>query len=432
MPRGRHPAVNGEAGTTPPAEPPVAIAVSPRGWAESLHRFAADHGGVRVRARILDARQALDEPYAVLAADDLTSFLTPRMVAELRRSGRRLLGVYDPVEPEGRRWLEDLGADTVVPATAPPEELLAALRQLAATVIRPAPAEVGRDRAPGPAPAGEEPRRGREAPGDRGQVTVVGAPPGGCGATEVALALAGALAGGGPVVVVDADPAAPAVAQRVGVDLHPNLRSAVDAVEHWSGELAGTLQRPTRSRFEVLAGVRAGADLRAGEVADVVRELAAGSRQVVVDLGSRAEIGGGHGRGLARALLAEADRVVAVGAPTPVGLSRLLRWLAGARSATTAPVEVAFNRVTPGAFLRSELEAELRRTWSPAGLAFLPADGRVQRAAWAARPVPRGPFTRAVARLADGAAPATFSARGGGGARWVAGGGLLGRWRRRG
>lgn len=432
MPRGRRLAVTGEAAPTPPAEPPVAIAVSPRGWAEGLHRFAADHGGVRVRARVLDARQALDEPYAVLAADDLTSFLTPRLATELRRSGRRLLGVYDPVEPQGRRWLERVGADTVLPATAGPEELLAALRELAATATSTtAPAVGGAPAsAPDPAPAGgASPGRGR-APADRGRVTVVGAPPGGCGATEVVLALAQALAADGGVVVVDADPASPAVAQRLGVGLHPNLRSAVDAVEHWTGEVTGTLQRPPRTRFEVLAGVRAGADLRAGEVADVVRELAVGRREVVVDLGARAEVGGDRGTGLARALLAEADRVVAVGAPTPVGLSRLLRWLAGARAVAAAPLEVAFNRVPAGAFLRSELEAELRRTWSPAGLVFLPADGRVQRAAWAGRPVPRGPFTRAVARLAAGATPASFCARGGAGGARTAGGGLMGRWRR--
>ncbi|MDP9021694.1 MAG: hypothetical protein M3N57_03140, partial [Actinomycetota bacterium] len=115
-------------------EPEIAIVVSPRDWAERLHRFVADHGGARVRARVLDAREALNDDYLVLVAEDLTSFLTPRLVAELRRRDRRVLGVYDPAEPWGRERLTEVGADEVIDLTATPEEFLRVIQALAASI----------------------------------------------------------------------------------------------------------------------------------------------------------------------------------------------------------------------------------------------------------------------------------------------------------
>ncbi|MEX0657860.1 MAG: hypothetical protein WD080_01885, partial [Egibacteraceae bacterium] len=77
-------------------EPEIALAASPRDWAQRLHRHLADHGGARVRATVLHPHDALAETYAVLVVDDTTSFLSHRLLDELRRTGRRVLGVYDP------------------------------------------------------------------------------------------------------------------------------------------------------------------------------------------------------------------------------------------------------------------------------------------------------------------------------------------------
>lgn len=366
-------------------EPPIAIGVSPRSWADALHRFVADHGGARVRARVLDGRQALDEAYSVLVVDDLASFLTVRLVHELHRRGRRVLGVFDPVEAHGRVRLAELAVDEVVPASSPPDELLATVVRLASTA--PAGATVPFSGVP---PA--------QADGRRGVVTAVAGPPGGCGVTEVAVAVAAASPGRGRTVLVDADGEQPSVAQRLGLPLHPNLRSAVEAVEHWSGALADSLQRPADASFDVLVGAAAEGDgPRAGEVADVIAELAGLPRHVVVDLGH--DLRGDRGAAaVARSLLRRCDRALVVAAPTPVGVTRLLRWLADARP--TVPVHVVFNRVPPSRYVCAQLEAELCRTYQPRTVSFLPADRRVERMAWAGRPVRGGPFARAAGRLA--------------------------------
>ncbi|HEX2029217.1 MAG TPA: hypothetical protein VHF25_14580, partial [Nitriliruptorales bacterium] len=223
-------------------EPEIAIVVSPRDWAERLHRFVADHGGARVRARVLDAREALDDVYAVLVAEDLTSFLTPRLVEQLHARGRRVLGVHDPGEPWGRRRLDDLGIDETIELDAAPEEFVRAIEALAAGMsldyeltelvarvgTRPVRADAASGKSDGASPGGT--------------LTSVGGPSGGVGVTEVALGLAVALAARGePTVLLDGDELAPCLAQRLGLPLHPNIRTAIDAVEHRSGRLEDAL-----------------------------------------------------------------------------------------------------------------------------------------------------------------------------------------------
>jgi MinD-like ATPase involved in chromosome partitioning or flagellar assembly len=387
--------------------PEVAIAVSPRDWAERLHRFIADHGGARVRARVLDGREALDETYAVLVVDDLTSFLTARLVGELHHRGRRILGIYDPVEPAGADRLEALGVDDVAAANEDDERLVRRIDALALA----AGADLDRELT---ALASEPARRDDGTATDdagpsvrRGVVVAVSAPPGGAGATEVAIELAHALVDGGVrTCLVDVDEVAPSVAPRLGLGLHPNIRTAVDLVQHRSGSLVGALQAVADGPA-VVAGAPTGrdaVDLRPGEVVDVLDELAERFQVVLVDIGHRFEELGGLGRvgryGRARAVLDRADLVVGVAAASPTGVTRFLDWLADARACASAPVHVVVNRLHGGAFHTGELEHEIRRTYSPPSLHVVPEDRRVAAAAWDGVRVARGPFRKAVAGLA--------------------------------
>lgn len=391
--------------------PEVAIVVSPRGWAERLHRFVADHGGARVRARILDGREAVDERYQVLVAEDLTSFLTPRLVGELHRSGRRILGVFDDAEPWGRQRLLELGVDDAVPADAGPETLLRSIEALAVEATSDLDAEL---LALGGDAGVEEAAGAREGSSVAGAMTVVTGPPGGVGRTEIAIGLVAAHAAAGDrAVLVDGDDVAPSVAQRLGLSLHPNLRTATDVVEHWSGQLQDCLQTVPGTTVGVLVGLASGrdsAELRPASVVAVLRELARSHRHVVVDVGCRIEDVHGLAAGqtryaLARMLVAEADTVVVVGAPTPVGLARLLEWVADVRSLSAAPLSVVFNRVPTGPYRRGELEEELHRSFVPDRLAFVPEDRRVRDAAWAGEVAGRGGFARATRELAAALAP---------------------------
>lgn len=390
-------------------EPQVAMAASPREWAARLHRHLADHGGGRVRATILHPREAVGETYDVLVVDDTTSYLSHRLIGELQHQGRAVLGVYDPEDPRGKGELLEIGADVVLAQTATTEEFIQAITALTTERRTQPPApSAGGPVAGGPEPV--EPARGR--------LTAVGGPAGGPGATEIAIALAAAVGRRGHAcVLLDADEVAPSVAQRLGLPTYPNLRTAVDAVEHLAGTLAETLALVAGGPFWALPGLARAADwaqVRPTETVEVARQLARPGVQVLANVGHRLEdllAGGSPSRyATTRALLAAADVLVGVGMATPVGVARLVEWVADVRAlAPLTPVHLIINRAPAGGFKRAEVEAELRRNLTPASLHFAAADPRVDAASWAAELVAAGPFRRGVEALADAAVPAAVA-----------------------
>lgn len=360
----------------------LALAASARPWAGALHRFLADHGGARVRAIVMGPEEAVAETYDALIIDDVCSFLTPRLVDQVRRHGRLVVGVYDARDgADAKRRLLECGVDDVIEAEAGPDEFLGVVRAVL-------------DLAPyAPAPAAATP------PERKGEVIVVGAPPGGCGASEVALALAGTFG----ALLVDADDVAPSLAQRLGTPLLPNLRTAIDVVYHQSGSLDEVI---VDTGVPLLPGLATGEDwgqLHPGEVDAVVTEAAAVHSRVVVNVGSgleRPHVGEGR-FGLARAMVRMADRIVGVGLGHPIGLARLVRWASEAAAlAPDTPLVLAINRAARSPYQRAEIENELADALPGLPVVFLPEDKRVAEAAWAGVPVSRGPFRRAVGRLA--------------------------------
>jgi MinD-like ATPase involved in chromosome partitioning or flagellar assembly len=403
-------------------EPRIALAASPREWAQALHRHVADHGGARVRATVLHQRDAVAEDYDVFVADDATSFLTPRLVAELHRTGRSVLGVFDPDDPRGKGELLDMGVDDVIARDAGPAAFVSALVGLHGHRRRPAEADLdllvreltGEVPATRTQPAaavtvpGPPPADGRVS----GLITAVGATGGGTGATEVAIALALAIGSGGDAtVLVDADEVAPSLAQRLALPPYPNLRAAVDALEQAARPLPSLLA--AAGPFAVLPGLsapRGWAELRPLPAVEVLEVLAETHRHVVANVGPRLEdvqgVAGGGRYGVTREVLRRADAILGVAQPSPTGMARLLGWLGEVRElAPATPVHVLFNKTPASAFKRGELQAELERTASPASIWFAPADARVERAAWDGCLPPAGPFTRAAAEAAAVIAP---------------------------
>lgn len=365
----------------------MALAASARPWADSLHRFLLDHGGARVRAVVMGPDEATNESYDVLVIDDVCSFLTPRLIEQVRRRGRFAVGVFDARDAaDAKRRLLDCGVDDVIEEGATPEEFLTVIRG----VLELAPY----------APPSIEPRVAEES---RGRVVVVGGPPGGCGASEVAIALAQDAG----AILVDGDDVAPALAQRLGAPLLPNLRTAIDIVHHRPGPLEEAVVRTPA--VKLVPGLAMGdewSQLHPGEVEAVIDELAATGSAVVVNVGAgleRPEVGEGR-FGLARGLIRLADRVVAVGLPQPVAITRLVRWVTEAKVLSPdADVLVVVNRAGRSSYQRAEVEAELARALPESPVLFVPEDRRVTEAAWAGKAVPRGPFRRAVGKLAKAA-----------------------------
>lgn len=382
----------------------LGIVVSARAWDEQLHRFTVDHGGARVRIRVLSPEDAVAESFDVLVVDDITSFLTRHLVDVLHGQKKLILGVFDPDSaPDGERRLKELGIDHTVEASAPPEEFLRVLDRLSEQMGPRAMLAPG-----GPVPAAAP------VEDERGSVIVVGGPEGGVGSTEIAIALARRLrTGSRDAVLVDADDVNPSVAQRLGLPLHPNLRTAVDALQHRSEAFLDSLMFPRHLDVEVLAGLsnpRDWIELRPTEVVSVVDELAAQRRAIVLDVSARLEdlsyFGGPPRYALGRALIDRADQIIAVGLPTPIGVARLLEWIAAARDiAPDTPVHVVVNKAPKAAYLQGELQTEIVRSYLPVSLTFIPEDRRVGAAAWEGEAVPSGPFQKGVQALAEALRP---------------------------
>jgi MinD-like ATPase involved in chromosome partitioning or flagellar assembly len=383
-----------------------------------------DHGGAIVRGYVMSPDDVLAESYDVLIIDDVTSFLSHRLVSTLRGRGVRVIGVYDEVDAReaGRRRLREIGVDEAVPASTTPNEFLQVITRLAGPFVPDDPELAGllddvgaRIAARGSSGDGDAP----PPPGPhRGRVITVAAATGGSGATEVAIGIAGAARDRGVAAVLcDSDDQAPAVAQRLGLGLHPNIRTAVDAVHHGTTALESTLAHSDDMGIEVLCGLpnpRDWYELRAAEVAEVVAELTRIRPLIVANVGPRIDdlpnLGGPARFGVTRAVVGIADAIVLVGLASPLGVRRIVDWLADARTLiASTPIHLVINQYPGGGFAIGEIEAELRRTVTPHSVTVIPSDPRVLRAVWEGVPVPRGKFSRAVAGLAAHFFPAGVS-----------------------
>jgi MinD-like ATPase involved in chromosome partitioning or flagellar assembly len=371
-------------------EPEVALAFSPEPWVEALHRHCTDHGGARVRELVLDPATLLEVSFDVLVASHRWPPLTAGLVRDVHDMGGRVLGIHDLGEPEAARHLAQIGVDAVATTDGGPGAIVGVVADLAP--------EAGRDQ-PLSRPPAPEPRT------RRGRRVVVGGAPG-CGRSEIAIELARQASATGRVALVDGDDVAPAIAARLGLPIEPNLRSAVERVEHGRGSPVPAVTR-VEGTLDVVAGLPnpgAWEQVRPSEVERVLAALErSGCGTVVLDVAAPLDDVGGPPRGryaLARHLVACASDHVAVGAATPVGVARLLAWLADAAAITAAARwHVVLNRAPRDAFRGRELAVELLRTYPAASLTLVPADRRVEAAAWAGELVGRGPFTRALRPL---------------------------------
>ena len=372
------------------SEPEVAIAFTADPWVEILHRHLTDHGGARVRSLVVEPQGALEESYDVLLAGHRWSALTRAVVDDVRARGRAVIGVFDADEPASRRHLHSLGVDAFIESDAGPDAFVRAITAVA-----------GRRSEQTPAHLSEAGPRG-------GRLIVVGGPPG-TGRTEIALELAVALGRGTASVLLDADDVGPSVAPRLQLPLEPNLRTAIDAVEHARGDLAQCLVADRSGVVRAVSGLpnaSSWSHVRPGEVVRVAERLIRDDGVVVADIGGAIEdVQATAGRGryaVARALLADADVVVCVCDGSPTGVGRLLTWVVDARSiAPSAPFFVVVNRAPGARFRRGELFEELTTTVLLCDVVFVPADARVAEAAWNGTTVGRSAFTRVVATLAE-------------------------------
>jgi MinD superfamily P-loop ATPase len=370
-------------------EPEVALAFTADVWVEELHRHLTDHGGARVRTLLVEPEGALEETYDVLVAGHRWPALTRALVVDVHAQGRAVVGVHDPEEVASREHLVALGVDVLVDSDAGPDAFVRAITGVAG--LR------------------EDQLRTRlAAPAVRlGRLVTVGGSPG-SGRTEIAIELARAMTRRTSVVLIDADDVAPAVAPRLQLPIEPNVRTAIDAVEHGRGELGRCVLLQQNSGLRIVSGLpnaSAWAQVRPSEVLRVVERIGDGADVVADGAGMLDDLAASTGRGrfaTGRALVAQSDVLIAVCEPSPHGIGRLLGWAVEAVAlAPDAALFVAVNRAPDARFRRGELYEEISKSLPLCDVRFVPADRRVADAAWAGTAVAKGPFGRAVAQLAE-------------------------------
>ena len=368
-------------------------------------------------ASVMAAEDALMDGYDVFVADDTTSFLGIRFVADLQRRGVSVVGVYDPAEAEGsgRQRLLDLRVDEAIEVDASPSEFLRVLARASLNSAEEADGGLSAlvaDLA-GPGSRRPDPFDASGKGAQRGRLVVVAGASGGVGATEVAIGIAAQVASRGEnPVLVDADDIGPSVAQRLGLAVNPNLRTAIDVIHAGNGSLEEVLLGGLNG-FEVIGGLanrRDWFEVRPGDLSEAMLGLARVRDHVVVNISSRLEdlpaMGGPARYGVSRSMLALADVVVLVANPTPIGVARVLDWITEAKPLIeTTPLYVAFNAYRGGRFKVAEIQAELQRVYQPGAIVFIPYDRGLSHATWQGLLPDRGPFSKAVALLAAAVAP---------------------------
>ncbi len=387
-------------------EPAVAVGSSQRPWVAELMSYAQDHAGIRVVGTVLSGQEALEQSYDVLLIDDTTSYLTKRLIDRVQLMRRIVIGVYEGTRGDvGRSKLQDFGVDAVIDAEASPKEFLARIRSATEQRL------VDRDFAEIVA---DEPAFSEETSDDllmgqvddqleEGSQRSVIVVSGSNGVTEVCVGLAAQLARrGSSVVIVDLDTMEPSIAQRLGMQLSPNVLTAVESLR-FSGDI-GAAVLTHETGFGVLAGLPSPREWEACGVddsADLVGVLAGAHVNVIVRVNRHLEdlspFGVTVGRfAVARRLAADADQLVVVGDPSPTGVTAVLSWIGDARAISGEPVHVVMNHCGRSLYQQGEITEEIGRTFRSASVVFLPEDQRVRKAAWQGEVAPLGRFTKAL------------------------------------
>ena len=303
------------------------------------HRVVARCSGADdLAAQLETARPEL----AVAAA--APQYLSSRVVATCDAIGVRLLVVAGSVQE--RRFAATLGV--VDPVDAPFEWAARRAPLVEATPRVAEVAEVDEQTRVRPVrvpavPAVPSPPAAVDPPPRRGSIVAVWGPDGAPGRTSLAIALAAELAeGGGLVALADADTHAAAIAPALGLlDEAPGFAAACrlagsGALDRAQFERIAQPHRAGRGDIQVLTGLGRASrwpELTAERIAGVLAAARDWADVTVVDVSASFEhdeelmtdLNAPRRNAATIEVLRSADRVVAVGAADPIGLSRFLR-----------------------------------------------------------------------------------------------------------
>lgn len=324
--------------------------------------------------RVMSASEAVSSEFDVLFIDDVCSYLTQRLVIDVRASGKSIVGVFDPSDgTDAKRRLLEVGIGDVIESDASPEEFLA----IAAVTI-----------------SHSAPPRDVTVQSDGGGYRIgLTGPPGGVGVTEISCSLAVDLSRRHRTALVDANLTWPSIGQRLALPVHPNLRTAIDLVLHEPERLEDAAH--TVGVLSVIPGpANPGVvTVSQADLVALISGLGHAHSRVVVDLGYSPDV--------PVEVIRCFDAILVVGTGEPVGLTRLARTAERIAAAVDPECELGLvvNRVDKGVRQRAEIVSVLAGSTPGLPVVLIPEDRGIRRAVWDGSSVGRGPLQRAVRQL---------------------------------
>ncbi len=422
---------------------PVLTAVTDAGWeADLVAALGRIDTGIHVARRCVDlpdllAIAATGVARVALVAADLRG-LDGEALTRLTASRVRVVVLVNPGDDPAERRMRQLGLAAVLPATASPAEIAAAVVALdgsaGADPVGGAPAHsyaFSATDAPGPVPAGpaapasaaSSAPAGDEQPVS-GLLVAVWGPTGAPGRTTIAAGVAGELAHQGvSTLLADADVYGGVLAQVLGVlDDAPGVAAAARMANAGTLDVAAlaSVARTVSPRLRLLSGLNRAdrwPELRPSAVSAVWSAARRLAEVTVVDCGFSLEqdeeliydTAAPRRNGATLTTLEMADRVLVVGSADPVGLQRLIRGLSELGEVLPASTSVVVvNRLRTGVVPGNpdrQVRAALERFAAVTDVVAVPYDRSGFDAALAGgrqlrEVAPNSPARRALAELA--------------------------------
>jgi MinD-like ATPase involved in chromosome partitioning or flagellar assembly len=341
-----------------------------------------ERAGVHIVRRCVDVADLLaaattGQARAALVAADLPD-LDADVVAGLRAARVEPLGVVADDAPAAAHRLHQIGIGTVLVTGGGDELATQVVDSLARSTLS---GQV----------SAEPPDAGGEAPMRRlGEVVAVWGPTGAPGRSTVAIGLAAELAGlGHPTMLVDADVYGGAVAQHLAIlDDVSGLLAAARSAKAGALDPAGLAAHCRQlGGLRILTGLPRPdrwPELSPAAMAAVLVAARATADYVVVDCGFSLEseeelmfdTAAPRRNGATLCVLEQADRVLAVGAADPVGLSRLARGVVDLTAVLPwCEPSIVVNRMRPSlGWSAAEATAMIERFTGRGPAVVLPED----------------------------------------------------------
>jgi MinD-like ATPase involved in chromosome partitioning or flagellar assembly len=386
----------------------VALTATKAPWSTNFREYCREHTtdiSVEVIVNVRSFLHPAHRQYDILVIDDMMRLVGVADVAAAHDRQIHVLGLTDPTQGLGRRFLEDLRVDQIVLASLAPSELADLVRSVGPHNAHPEPSQLPPSLRPRPS-----------TPHRQGSLTTFTPASGGAGLSETLVAVGEILSRQQhSVLVVEANEVAPVLASRLrrapGTGLpwalaHAQQHRAIFPEGLTGGRDDGVA--PLGS-FDVICGMSApGGPLPVNpvELTALLEQALAIYDHVLVDTGpwlTRTAQSGRDRLNAARPSLALAHQALVFARATPDGSTQLVEWRSAAYdNGLQLPIFAVLGRAA-GKYEESHLAhmLEVNTNWPHtfAGVQFLPEDARLAKARWNAELVTTGRWWRSVQAL---------------------------------